>query len=175
MASSNSKRNTHSPSTDAGEETYSTLKNAYGTFRDLLENSALPLPQSVRALYDSVVLRADDGEDVVIPSPWRETEAITALKALEASLAISLGKIRYGIDQTAAIDIDHATVFLFMAYLSTIDGHSKFEPEAIARLASECGVRHELARARLAYASSLTQKQTFTVPCQTSIGDFLPM
>lgn len=125
----------------SGRETYSTLASSQEVFRNLLNDPALPLPQCVRALYDSVALQAEGRGEVTIPSPWRETEAISALKALEAALAISLGEIRYGIKQTAEIDIDHATVFLFMAYLSTIDGHSKFEPEAISRLPSKFNAR----------------------------------
>jgi hypothetical protein len=73
----------------------------------------------------------------VISTLWRETEAISALKGLEAAVTIALGKVRYGIGQTADIDVDHPTVFLFMSYFSTMDGYCKWDPRSVERLKGE--------------------------------------
>jgi len=72
-----------------------------------------------------------------IPTPWKETEAITAFKALEAATAIALGKLRFGFYETGTVDADHATVFLFMNYLSSIDGYGKWDAKSVERLKGE--------------------------------------
>lgn len=115
---------------------YSTLTEARKVFHDLLKDEKLPLAPEIRALESAVSIHGGD-DWPTIPTPWRETEAITALKSLEAAVAMALGKVRYGIDQTAEIDIDHATIFLFMSYLSTIDGCGKWDPRSVERLKRE--------------------------------------
>jgi hypothetical protein len=115
---------------------YSTLSESRTAFRDLLADEKLPLSPEIRALGNRINIYGEK-DWPTIPTPWRETEAITALKSLEAAIAIALGKVRYGLDQTAEIDMDHATIFLFMSYLSTIDGFGKWDPRSVERLKRE--------------------------------------
>lgn len=122
-------------STDA-PSTYSAILGARELFSDLIQDDTLPLSPEIRACAKSVKIHGSE-EEPTIPTPWKETEAITAFKALEASVAIALGKLRFGIDQTGTIDSGHATTFLFMNYLSTIDGYGKWDPRSIARLKRE--------------------------------------
>jgi hypothetical protein len=114
-------------------EKYSTVEAAKSVFRDLLADRNIPLPLPVRSFAASINIYGSSCEPT-IPTPYRETEAISALKALEASLAIALAEVRYGIQQTASVDVDHATIFLFMSYLSTIDGMGKWNPDSVKRL-----------------------------------------
>jgi len=114
-------------------KSYSTTAEARKIFKQLLNDPKLNLPASVKGLYSSINIHGNEGLPV-IPSPWRETEAITALKALEAAMAMALAKVRYGFDQTADIDAQHATIFLFMSYLSTIDGFGKWDKRSVAKL-----------------------------------------
>ena len=112
---------------------YSTLSESKTAFRNLLADEKLPLSPEIRVLASRIKIHGEE-DWPVIPTLWRETEAITALKSLEAVIAIALGKIRYDLDQTAEIDMDHATIFLFMSYLSTIDGFGKWDPRSVERL-----------------------------------------
>lgn len=118
------------------EALYSTLNESKTTFQNLVEDHSLLLSPEIRALASKVNIRGEE-DWPVLPTLWRETEAITALKSLEAAVAMALGKVRYGIDQTAEIDMDHATIFLFMSYLSTIDGFGKWDPKSVERLKRE--------------------------------------
>lgn len=118
------------------EKSYSTITEAKTVFENLLADPSLPLTPQIRSLAPSVYIHGTNSWPT-IPTPWRETEAITALKALEASVTMALGKVRYGLQQTADIDVDHATIFLFMSYLSTIDGYGKWDPRSVERLKRE--------------------------------------
>lgn len=114
---------------------YDTVAASVQVFRSLLRDPALPLPEVTRSLGSNVQFSGFGG-DPTIPSPWKEAEAITALKGLEAALAITLGRMRYPElgDQKAEIDSDHATAFLFMSYLSSIDGMEKWDKGSVQRL-----------------------------------------
>ena len=117
----------------ASRPAYSTLSESKTAFKNLLADEKLPLSPEIRVLASRIKIHGEE-DWPVIPTLWRETEAITALKSLEAVIAIALGKIRYDLDQTAEIDMDHATIFLFMSYLSTIDGFGKWDPRSVERL-----------------------------------------
>jgi hypothetical protein len=115
------------------QASYSTLLESKLAFNKLIEDQSLPLSPEIRALASKVNIHGEE-DWPVIPTLWREAEAITALKSLEAAVAMALGKVRYSIDQTAEIDMDHSTIFLFMSYLSTIDGFGKWDPRSLERL-----------------------------------------
>lgn len=115
------------------QASYSTLVESISTFHKLIEDESLPLTPEIRALASKVNIHGEEHWPV-IPTLWKETEAITSLKSVEAAVAMALGKVRYDIDQTAEIDMNHATIFLFMSYLSTIDGFGKWDPRSVKRL-----------------------------------------
>lgn len=123
----------------SGTAAYDTTLEARKIFEQLINDDSLPLAQEVRSLVSKVKLDGIGGEPT-IPTPWRETEAISSLKGIEAAIVLALGKLRYGVDQTADIDTDHATTFLFMSYLSTIDGYGKWDPKSVARLKRKCSL-----------------------------------
>jgi hypothetical protein len=65
------------------------------------------------------------------PCPFKETEAVGALKAVEAGIASSIANLALG-DGTrkATVDLERASAFLFSTYLATIGGFDKGSPEA---------------------------------------------
>ena len=119
-------------------DSYDTVTAAKTTFKHLLQDQTIALSGELRNSASKVKITGPGGEPA-IPSPWKEAEAITALKALEASLAIALGRLRYPElgEQTAEIDSDHATAFLFMSYLSTLDGFGKWDKRVVPKLKRE--------------------------------------
>lgn len=72
---------------------------------------------------------------VPLPCPFKETEATSALKAVEACVAAAIADLRFS-SKRRKIDVDteRATCFLFSAYLSTVDGMDKANPNVLSRL-----------------------------------------
>lgn len=64
------------------------------------------------------------------PSSLKQTEAITALKAVEAGVASAIADLQNG-PQTRNINVDleRATAFLFSTYLATVGGMDKANPK----------------------------------------------
>ena len=62
------------------------------------------------------------------PSPLKQTEAISALKAVEAGVAATIADLAYGIPEgNVNVDMERASSFLFSTYLATLDGMDKFD------------------------------------------------
>ena len=72
------------------------------------------------------------------PSPLKQTEAISALKAVEAGVASAIADLSNG-PKTRKIDVDmeRATAFLFSTYLATVGGMDKANPKAKKLLKGE--------------------------------------
>jgi hypothetical protein len=69
---------------------------------------------------------SEKGDAVHIPTPLREQEAVTAIKALEACAAAAITTLRYGTEiRRIRVDVDKASAFLMSAYLTTLDGMDK--------------------------------------------------
>jgi hypothetical protein len=73
------------------------------------------------------------------PSPLKQTEAISALKAVEAGVASSIADLR---DASTArnidVDLERATAFLFSTYLATVGGMDKADPRVKKLLKGTC-------------------------------------
>ena len=70
------------------------------------------------------------------PIPFKETEVTAALKAIEGSLAHAILRLRDGDGQTTqtppsriTVNLEKTTAFLFEAYLATVNGYGKLDPE----------------------------------------------
>ncbi|KNG48515.1 CoA-transferase family III [Stemphylium lycopersici] len=64
------------------------------------------------------------------PSPLKQTEAISALKAVEAGVASAIADLHDDQRQrNVAIDMERATAFLFSTYLATVGGLDKANPQ----------------------------------------------
>jgi hypothetical protein len=88
------------------------------------------LPQSVRDRTERVTFEADRNLPY-FPIPFKETETTAALKAIEASVAAELSDLRAGeySQRAIKIDLEKTTAFLFQAYLATVGGKSKLDPD----------------------------------------------
>jgi hypothetical protein len=63
------------------------------------------------------------------PCPLKQTEMISALKAVEAGVASAIADLHHGRGaRTVNIDLERATAFLFSAYLTTVGNMNKSSP-----------------------------------------------
>jgi hypothetical protein len=65
------------------------------------------------------------------PSPLKQTEAISALKAVEAGVAASIADLQAGEKgRSIRVDLERASAFLFSTYLTTVGGFYKSDLKA---------------------------------------------
>lgn len=112
---------------------YKSTEESKKILQVLLESfgeNADELPQSVRHRTESVTFDAKRNLPY-FPIPFKETETTAALKAIEASVAAELGDLKAGNETQRAItiDLEKTTAFLFQAYLATVGGKSKLDPD----------------------------------------------
>ena len=96
--------------------------------------SEAKLPSEVTSLVSRTTFTNESTP--ILPCPFRQLEAAAALKAIEAAVANSIGKARFGYEQDVSIDLQHATLFLFSTYLATVDGMGKQDPKVKEKLKS---------------------------------------
>ncbi|KAF9741610.1 hypothetical protein PMIN02_004176 [Paraphaeosphaeria minitans] len=83
------------------------------------------LPHVARAHFST----ANTGSPY-FPSPLKQTEAISALKAVEAGLAASIADLDAELPERAIkVDLERASAFLFSTYLATVGGMDKAHPK----------------------------------------------
>lgn len=110
---------------------YSSLEEAKKILSILLESDrSPPIPQSAAEISTNVHFTAQR-DFPYLPIPFKETESIAALKAIEGGIASALAKLRYNLDSAPSltINLEKATAFLFQAYLATVGGYGKLDPE----------------------------------------------
>jgi hypothetical protein len=115
---------------------YSVRDECRRSFHKLVQLAGQQLPDEVREHIKDVAFSAPKGSNVVaVPCPFKGTEAISALKAVEACVAAAIADLRFS-SKRRKIDIDteRATCFLFSAYLSTMDGMDKANPNVRSKL-----------------------------------------
>jgi hypothetical protein len=98
------------------------------------------LPEALLAFTKTVEVTSttEKGDEVHFPSPLREQEATAAIKALEASAAAAIAKLRYGTESKRIhVDPDKISAFLMSAYLTTLDGMGKPDPRVKKRIPGE--------------------------------------
>lgn len=115
---------------------YSVREECWKSLHKLLEPANQQIPDEVREHVNDVVFSAPKGSNVVhLPCPFKETEATSALKAIEACVAAAIADLRYSSKRRKIeIDTERATCFLFSAYLSTVDGMDKGNPNVMSKL-----------------------------------------
>jgi len=76
------------------------------------------------------------GDGVVFPCPLKEQEAVAAIKALEACMAAALADLRHGQARSRVITVDMAKIscFLMSAYVTSLDGMTKVDPNVKYKL-----------------------------------------
>ncbi|KAF6237121.1 hypothetical protein HO173_004589 [Letharia columbiana] len=119
-----------------GEKPYSLQKGIHSALKDLLRTADGLVPLEVKNhLRDMTFESKGHGDVIGLPCPLKETEAVTALKAVEASTIAAITDLRFGMDKRdIRISVERATCFLFAAYLSTVDGMAKGDPNVKSKL-----------------------------------------
>ena len=119
-----------------GVKPYSLQKGIRSALQDLLGSADGLVPEEVRTHLRGMSFESEShGDDIGLPCPLKETEAVTALKAVEASTVAAITDLRFGMyKRDIKISIERATCFLFAAYLSTVDGMAKGDPNAKSKL-----------------------------------------
>jgi len=115
---------------------YSVRDGCRRALQRLLQLAGQQLPGEVREHVKDVAFSTPKGRNVVhLPCPFQETEATSALKAVEACVAAAMADLRFS-SKRRKIDVDteRATCFLFSAYLSTVDSMDKANPNVKSRL-----------------------------------------
>lgn len=114
---------------------YSPTREAGRIFKFLFDQAnQLNLPSATVKLKDRVNFSSSTDE-IYFPIPFKETETMAALKAVEACVAAALADVRYGHqDRKIQISLEKATCFGFQAYLATLDGFGKLAPGVKSKL-----------------------------------------
>ncbi|EAZ63933.2 hypothetical protein PICST_86521 [Scheffersomyces stipitis CBS 6054] len=101
---------------------YSQLEETTRIFRLLLDSGILPAEFTQLAAH---VKFYNESNQLSVPCPLKQTELISALKGVEALLALKLSKSRFNNNGSADIDLQHALLFLFSTYCSSVNGYHK--------------------------------------------------
>jgi hypothetical protein len=118
------------------QQQYSLIESTHKLLQQWTEGASFKeIHPAARQALSRVKLVGQDSDVPLIPTPFKEAEAIASLKALEGAYALALADIKYGpLNTEAIIDVNHATGFLFLAFLSSIDGLTKQDPAHYKRL-----------------------------------------
>ena len=113
---------THASTLLAG--TQSALEQLLSKAKDNLPDESLPHIAKVN------FSTANTGSPY-FPSPLKQTEAISALKAVEAGVASTIADLADGSgNRHINVDLERASAFLFSTYLATVGGLDKSNPKA---------------------------------------------
>lgn len=109
---------------------YSQLEETKIIFNSLLSL----LPEEFITENVSKIKFENDSNNLIVPCPLKQTETISALKGLEALVALKLAQERFGSnDGTCKIDLEHALLFLFSTYCSSVDGFFKTDKKEVLK------------------------------------------
>lgn len=106
------------------------LDGTHFALQHLLAQSEAQLPQECLDHVSRVrFLTANTGHPY-FPSPLKQTEAISALKAVEAGVAAAIADLAsQPKERKINVDLERASAFLFSTYLATVDGLDKANPK----------------------------------------------
>jgi hypothetical protein len=123
--------------TPAGSR-YSVLDGARKATGLLRELAAQQLsPSIIQHLDDVTLTTATDGAQIYFPCPVKETEALVALKSVEASVVAAIAAVRYPQEKPERkieIDLERTATFLFSTYIATIGGLGKQDAKVKSKL-----------------------------------------
>lgn len=94
-------------------------------------------PSSLHHLENVTLTTATDGTQIYFPCPFKETEALVALKSVEASVVAALADLRFPHNEQKRrieIDLERTATFLFSTYIATIGGLGKQDPKVKSKL-----------------------------------------
>ena len=116
--------------TNGTSDLYDLLGGIKTALEQLLAKAKDNLPKEALPHIQRIHFSTANTGSPYFPSPLKQTEAITALKAVEAGVASAIADLRDG-PTTRSIDVDleRATAFLFSTYLATVGGMDKAHPK----------------------------------------------
>lgn len=114
-----------------GESNVNTLlAGTHSALQQLLSKAKSNLPEECLAHIDNVKFSTANTGSPYFPSPLKQTEAISALKAVEAGVASAIADLpAKQKSRTISVDLERATAFLFSTYLATVGGLDKSNPK----------------------------------------------
>jgi len=113
------------------EDANSLLTGTRIALKKLLAKAKDNLPEESLAHIANVNFTTANTGSPYFPSPLKQTEAISALKAVEAGVASAIADLQHGqIARNITVDLERATAFLFSTYLATVGGFDKSHPKA---------------------------------------------
>lgn len=126
------------PSPGAGDEHKHTptdtnvlLAGTETALEQLLAKAKDNLPEECLSHIEHVQFSTANTGSPYFPSPLKQTEAISALKAVEAGVASAIADLQHGqASRSIVVDVERATAFLFSTYLATVGGFDKSNPRA---------------------------------------------
>ncbi|RMZ66503.1 caib baif family enzyme [Pyrenophora seminiperda CCB06] len=99
--------------------------------KELLAKAKENLPEESLSHITNVNFITANTGSPYFPSPLKQTEAISALKAVEAGVASAIAHLQHGQkSRNITVDLERATAFLFSTYLATVGGFDKAHPKA---------------------------------------------
>ncbi|KAG7664326.1 uncharacterized protein J8A68_002145 [[Candida] subhashii] len=102
---------------------YSALEETERIFSTLINSNLIPEELKSKAKQ---IKFYNERKNLSVPCPLKQTEMISALKALEATVALAISEERYGkTEDQCKIDLQHALLFLFSTYCSSVNGFFK--------------------------------------------------
>ena len=123
---------------DRCDAPYSVLRGAKQAIGTLTTAASYQIPAEVKKhIKDVVLTTSTDGTRIYFPCPFKEAEAIVALKTVEASAVAAIADLRYG-EQKRKIEVnlEQTACFLFSTYIATIGGLWKQDPDVTSKLKS---------------------------------------
>ncbi|KAJ5121476.1 CoA-transferase family III [Penicillium bovifimosum] len=117
--------------------TYSPVLETSRIFSELCEQAErFNLPPEVVENKDRVSFSTSHNE-IYFPIPFKETETLAALKAVEGSVAAAIADLRFGAGSEprgVQVNLESATAFGCQAYMAKVDGLSKLDPAVKSKL-----------------------------------------
>ncbi|KAF2845842.1 CoA-transferase family III [Plenodomus tracheiphilus IPT5] len=124
-----SEKPANGPSKGAAESN-ALLAGTRSALQQLLDKAKGNLPEECFPHIANIHFSTANTGSPYFPSPLKQTEAITALKAVEAGVASAIADLSEGPKQrNINVDLERATAFLFSTYLATVGGLDKSNPK----------------------------------------------
>ena len=106
-----------------GSKLYSVQEGLESAMDQLLETASDLIPREAKSHAQAAVFESNGQEDqTAFPCPLKETEAISALKAVVAVVLTTVADLQDGREaRRISLNVERAACSLFAAYLSMID------------------------------------------------------
>lgn len=109
---------------------YTLLDGTRKALRHLLTRANGQIPQECLSRIANVNFSTANTGSPYFPCPLKQTEAISALKAVEAGVAATIADLgSASTERGINVDLERASAFLFSTYLATVGGMDKAHPK----------------------------------------------